>query len=247
VRRKTASRRHRFIARAAARFSSPLVAALLLPFLAAAWGAAWTVFRSVHIPWRAVWPVAAGAAAYGLLQAFWSKPMGLYVFGHELTHALAAWLSGYRVKSLRVSSKGGEVITTGTNLFVALAPYCIPLYTLIVVLVYAVARGPAVVTASPPLWCAFGVGFTFFFHAALTVHALRQHQPDLEHGGVFLSLVLILLANCLALVLLLKLLYPNAVSLLAFGRRWGDLAGALGRSALTVLSLVWAKFAGAAR
>ncbi len=219
---------------------------MLLPFLAAAWGAAWTVFRSVHIPLRAWWPVLSGAAAYGLFEALFSRPMGLYVFGHELTHALAAWASGYRVKSLRVSPKGGEVVTSDTNLFVALAPYCVPLYTLFVVLVYAAARGRAA-PAAPPLWCAFGVGFTFAFHGSLTVHALRQRQPDLEHGGAFLSLVLILLSNCLALVFLLKLLYPAAVSLVFFGRRWGALAAGLARAAARGAALLWGRFAGRAQ
>jgi hypothetical protein len=201
---------------------------VLLPLAAGVWAASWSLLRSVHLPWKSFLPLLAGVAAYALFQALFSKPMGLYVFGHEMTHALAAWFSGYRVKSLKVSSSGGEVVTSDTNLFVALAPYCVPLYTVLVVAAYALVRRYAALVV-PPFWCAFGVGFTFSFHAALTFHALRQRQPDLEHGGAFLSLAIILLLNGLVLTLLLKFLFPEAVSLAAFGRRWWSLtrAGAL--------------------
>lgn len=214
--------RHKFIARAAARFTSPVIAVVLLPWVAAAWVALWSLLRSLHLPWTSLGPVLAGAGVYALFQALFSKPMGLYVFGHELTHAITAWLSGYRVKSLKVSASGGEVVTSDTNLFVALAPYCVPLYTVMVVALYALVRR-SMDPVTPPLWCAFAVGLTFAFHLALTFHALRQRQPDLEHGGVFLSLVVIALSNGVALALLLKFLYPQAVSLADFGRAWWTL------------------------
>jgi hypothetical protein len=198
-----------------------LAAVVLLIPAAAAWAASWSLVRSLHLPRSSVWPVLAGTGAYGVFQGFFSRPMGLYVFGHELTHALAAWLSGYRVKSMKVSSSGGEVITSDTNLVVALAPYCVPIYTVFVVALWALLRR-TLLPAAAPAWCAFGVGLTFAFHVELTLHALRQRQPDLRQGGVFLSLVIILLCNGLALALLLKFLYPGAVSLADFGRRWWE-------------------------
>jgi hypothetical protein len=211
------SRRLRFTAGSALAF--PVLAVFLIPVLAAAALAAWPLLKRVPMASPQAWPFLAGVIAYVLFQSLCSKPLGLYVFGHELTHALAAWLSGYHVKSMKVSAKGGEVVTSDTNLFVALAPYCVPLYTVGIVLLYALVRahgGPSV----PPAWCGFGVGFTLTFHAALTAHALRQRQPDLDHGGAFLSWVVILLSNALALVLLLKLLFPQAVSLKDFAAGW---------------------------
>lgn len=220
-------RRSRFIARSAARFASPLLAAFLLLPTIAVWAAAGSLLHSFGGSAKTLWPAAAGAAAYGLFEAAFSRPMGLYVFGHELTHVLAAWLSGYRVRSLKVSSAGGEVVTSDTNLFVALAPYCIPLYTVLAAAVIVLAR-PPVPSPAQSMAGAFAVGFTFAFHAALTFHALRQNQPDLRQAGVLLSLVLILLSNGLILVLLLKFLRPEAVSLAAFGRRWWSLTQAGG-------------------
>jgi hypothetical protein len=213
-------RKNKLIARAAARVTSPLVALLLLIPAAALWAVCGATLKTLHLPRSAVWPVAAGAACYGIFQAFFSRPMGLYVFGHELTHAVAAWMSGYRVRSMKVSSSGGEVVTSDTNLFVALAPYCVPLYTVILAVVWAVLLRTNVVGASAYPWFAFGVGLTFAFHLELTLHALRQQQPDLKHGGVFLSLVIILLCNGVAMVLLMKLLFPAYVDLNVMGLRW---------------------------
>ena len=71
---------------------------------------------------------------FGFQWAFF-KPMRTYVFGHELTHAFAAWMSGAEVISFHVSKKGGAVTLTKTNLFVALAPYMFPLYALILLVV----------------------------------------------------------------------------------------------------------------
>ena len=60
--------------------------------------------------------------------------MRTYVFGHELTHALASLAMGGDVLSFKVSKRGGSVSMTKTNFFVALAPYCIPIYTLFIFL-----------------------------------------------------------------------------------------------------------------
>jgi hypothetical protein len=187
-----------------------------LPVVAAAFMAAWSVLGVFSGRVTITWPVWAGAAAYGLFHAVFHKPIGLYVFGHELTHALAAALSGYRVKSFTASGSGGHVVLSDTNAWVAIAPYCVPIYTLAVVAVAQIVRFHTDFSVSPP-WCGFAVGFTFAFHAALTLHALRQRQPDLRVAGPFLSLVLILLANSLVVVLLMKALFPGWVSLRAFG------------------------------
>ena len=61
------------------------------------------------------------------------KPMWVYVFGHELTHALWTWLMGGRVKQFKATSKGGHVIVTKTNFLIALAPYFFPVYAVLVV------------------------------------------------------------------------------------------------------------------
>lgn len=197
-----------------------VAAVLLLPPLAAAAVAAWSVVQVFAAKWFLLWPLAAGAAAYSIIHVFFYRPIGIYVFGHELTHAIAAALSGYRVKSLRASPGGGEVILSDTNIWVALAPYCFPLYTLAVVLMLQIVRHYSGLGSAPPIWVG-AVGFTYAFHIALTIYALTQRQPDLKLAGAFLSVVLVLLVNLLVALLLLKSLFPAAVSLKAFGVEFG--------------------------
>jgi len=137
--------------------------------------------------------------------------MRTYVFGHELTHALAAWMSGGKVHTFKVSKKGGSVTVTKPNLFVALAPYIIPLYSLILM---AIFFGVNYLYNVMMYWNYFlaVLGASLAFHAALTVYALKQDQPDLKSGGKFLSGVMIVLGNSFALVFLLGVLFPKTVS-----------------------------------
>jgi len=194
---------------------------LLLPILGALGLTLWTLPRVFSGTWLSLWPLGAGLVSYLVLLGIFRKPLGLYVFGHEVTHAAAAFFSGYRIKSMTVSPQGGHVIMSDSNLFVALAPYCVPLYTVILLAVFQAARFyKGMPLAQAPAWCSFGVGLTWAFHADLTFFALRRRQPDLRHGGSFLSLILILLINGFMVVLLLKALFPAQISLKFFTSQW---------------------------
>ena len=58
---------------------------------------------------NAWWVYLLGIGVYFLFERFLTKPMNVYVFGHELTHAITGILSGAKVHSFKSSSKGGEV------------------------------------------------------------------------------------------------------------------------------------------
>lgn len=62
----------------------------------------------------------------------------------------------------------------------------------------------------------FLVGFTLAFHLVLTFDSLRTYQPDIRKTGIFLSLVLVLMANVIVIAFVLKLVSPNRVSLDVF-------------------------------
>lgn len=68
----------------------------------------------------------------------------------------------YKVKSLFVSEKGGEVELSDSNVFVALAPNRVPLYTAMVLLAYGLVRQYAALS-HPPLWVGFGSDLRFSF------------------------------------------------------------------------------------
>jgi hypothetical protein len=156
----------------------------------------------------------------------------LHVLGHELTHAIAAWSVGAKVLGFKVSGRGGHVDLSHSNAFIALAPYCVPIYSLAVVGVYRLmlalnpgAGGRAVFLAA--------MGITISFHLVKTFESLWDvSQPDLPAaGGVVFSLSWILLANGLVVLALSKALFPSAVelegTLRAVAARTGSFWGAL--------------------
>ncbi len=141
----------------------------------------------------------------------------LYVFGHELTHALAAWSFGAKVLGFKVSQEGGHVDLSRSNAFVALAPYCLPIYSILTVLAYRLLLAFWPVEAHGVFLAALGL--TLFFHLIKTFECLwASRQPDLSAaGGVVFSLAAIALANALVVLLLVKVLFPGSLSL------WGSL------------------------
>ncbi|MBI4424688.1 MAG: M50 family metallopeptidase [Elusimicrobia bacterium] len=141
----------------------------------------------------------------------------LYVLGHELTHAIAAWMSGYKVHRLSVRPDGGHVDVSRSNAFVALAPYVFPLYALGVVLAYRLwlwNGGPRPGGAAHEVFL-LALGAALSFHWVFTATALwTVRQPDLAAaGGAVFSLVLIALGNGLIVLGALKCLFPKLVSL----------------------------------
>ncbi len=209
--------------------------------------------RSLEILWRALfgvallpWCVGASWALVGVIRStgntsmFWvavlggaagwtvvffllPKPIWIYVVGHELTHALWAWLCGGRVKSFRATSRGGEVVVTKSNPLIVLAPYFFPFYSVIWTLTWLMGSWLWDWSRLLP-WFHFGLGFTYAFHVALTAHILRVRQPDLDVEGWIVSGVVIWLGNALTLLMTLPLLTGRVGLWTALGW-WVDRTG----------------------
>lgn len=147
----------------------------------------------------------AGAGAYAVLHYTvydFSRP---YVFMHEFTHALAAFLCGARVKDICVKRDSGYVKMDKTNVFIVLAPYFVPGYVLLTAFIYVVLGLFWNVTSYRPLFLGL-VGFFMAFHFIQTFKTLFEaDQPDLKlAGGKVFSVVMIVLANLVVLAIVLK-------------------------------------------
>jgi hypothetical protein len=151
----------------------------------------------------------AGRFGWGMKTARW-----MYVLGHELTHALAAWTSGGKVFSIQVEEKGGHVDLSHSSAFVALAPYCVPFHALMVVAGYRVLLWLRPEAQAEALFLLL-MGAALAFHSLMTWETLTQvKQPDLDAaGGSVFSFALIIMANGLVVLLLLKALFPESVAL----------------------------------
>jgi hypothetical protein len=164
---------------------------------------AWLIGRHVLEP--------EGRFAWGMRTARW-----MYVLGHELTHAMAAWTSGGSVFAIHVEEKGGHVDLSHSSAFVALAPYCVPFHALLVVAGYRVLIWLRPTAQAEALFLLL-MGGALAFHALMTWETLTQvKQPDLDAaGGSVFSFALIGAVNGLVVLLLLKALFPETVALAA--------------------------------
>ena len=192
-----------------------LIAILLFPTVLFALVETVDVFFNVLKDFQIAVGLVAGAALYCVIHFGGYKFERLYVWGHEVTHAIAAMLCGFRVHSMTVNKDSGNVKMDQVNAFVALAPYIIPFYAMLTGLVYL---GLDLVVPVEPYRPAFVfvVGFFMAFHFVQTFQTLWEaEQPDLQAaGGRIFSAVVIGLSNALLLMLVLKWLFPQRVHLL---------------------------------
>lgn len=154
----------------------------------------------------------------GLAKSFF---LYLYVLGHELTHAVFVKLCLGRVTNIHVSLEGGYITTNKTNWVIALSPYFVPFWSVIIAIFYAVARFGFDIADSWDLAFYGLMGASWTFHFLWTLWMIPRDQPDLRQNGTFLSLVIIYLANLLVLAALLCLAEGSpAANALEFGREW---------------------------
>jgi hypothetical protein len=182
-----------------------IIAILLLPVCGGAARALWLVLKACGSADTTWIPFLAGAACWIVIFALLPKPMLIYVFGHELTHALWTWLFGGQVKKMKVTAKGGHVVISKTNFVIALAPYFFPLYVVLVVALFA--AGNLIWNWHGYLvWFHLCVGVAYAFHVTLTFHVLQTQQSDITGQGYLFSAVVIFLGNVCVLLFGIPLL-----------------------------------------
>ena len=182
--------------------------------------------RQVQTPWLIF---LYGITAYLSFHVLIAAPTKAYVFGHELMHASAAWISGGKVKGFHVGEKKGSVTTNKITAFIALAPYLVPVYSILLAVLYGIAGFFWNVGAWSP-WFFFGLGVTLTFHLVFTISALKEKQTDLDVAGPVLALDLILWANLTFVVLAISLMLSEV-------RFWPYLANGFRHSKELYLSI----------
>ena len=176
-------------------------AVLLLPLCAGMIRALFELTQLAEMSDVTLVPLLAGAGCMFLVYHWVPKPMWIYVFGHEFTHAAATMIFGGRASSMKVTSNGGHVFVTKDNFIVTLAPYFVPIYTAVIFVVFAIGRA-LWCWDSPLAWGGFfwALGVTYSFHVLLTWHILHSRQPDITSQGYFFSAMIIVSGNILILL-----------------------------------------------
>jgi hypothetical protein len=196
------------------RIAMVLLGLALVPFCI---GYAWELASaSVTVLWEPLVPYwfTGGFLGYLVVHFLFRKPILAYVVGHELTHALFAVLFGGSVRSFKASERGGQVQITKSNFIITLAPYFFPLYTVLALVAFWLARLAHAPALEP--WFVLLAGAAFAFHIVLTFIFLRTDQNDIAEHGAFFSYPLIVLFNIVLTALLLKLLLARDMSYTAY-------------------------------
>jgi hypothetical protein len=114
----------------------------------------------------------------------------LETLSHELSHAAIGILFFRQIHSLNATGHQGGMIThSGArfgDLFISLAPYCLPLFTIPFLLLR-----PLSTRVGLP-WFDFIIGFTLAFHVVCFLKQTSPHQPDLRNHGLPLSFLFII-------------------------------------------------------
>jgi len=193
-----------------------LIAICLLPVCTGAAMALWRVLRACGTADTTWIPFLGGVACWCVVFFLLPKPMWIYVFGHELTHALWTWLFGGKVKRMKVTSSGLHVVVSKTNFLITLAPYFFPLYAVIVIAAFALGH---LIWNWQNYFVYFHLllGAAYGFHITLTFHTLQTRQSDITSQGYLFSAVIIFLGNVAILLFGIPLLTAKVGLFNAFG------------------------------
>ena len=147
-----------------------------------------------------------GIAGYVILHLLFYKPTYLYVLGHESVHAGLAWVFGGKIKSFKVSEDGGSVGTDKSNVIIELGPYFIPIYAIIITIIYFVVASSYTINGA---LFVFLIGFALAMHMISTIEVMKIRQPDIVKSGYLFSIVIVYILNIIVISFIFSLIFPT--------------------------------------
>jgi hypothetical protein len=160
-----------------------------------------------------------GIACYVILHLLFYKPTYLYVLGHESVHAGLAWVFGGKIKSFKVSEEGGSVGTDKSNFVIELGPYFIPIYAIIITIIYFVVASSYTINGG---LFVFLIGFTLAMHMISTIEVMKIRQPDIVKSGYLFSIVLVYILNIVVISFIFSLMFQSFSMNKFFLDLWGQ-------------------------
>lgn len=183
----------------------------------------WDIFGRVLFPKRVTclgnmklyqW-TAIGMAAFIVVKRFLKNNLQWFeTFTHELTHTLVAILFLRRVHSFEAKNNSGQILTSGndkTLIFVDLAPYCLPIYTYILLAFRSIC-------STPFLWCFdIIIGLSIAFHVYTFKNQIGDYQTDINKRPLFFSYTYIITALLFNLCVIIVSYWSSKNVFTAFG------------------------------
>ena len=147
-----------------------------------------------------------GVVSYVALHLLFYKPTFVYVLGHEAVHAVFAWVMGGKIKSFNVSKEGGSVATDKSNAVIELSPYFVPIYAIVLMIVYSVVSYSYKINGAVFFYL---IGFALAFHVVMTIEVMKTRQPDILKSGYLFSIVFVYVLNIIIIALLFSLMFKS--------------------------------------
>lgn len=116
-----------------------------------------------------------------------------HTFEHELTHLVAGLLCFQSPSKFKVGQHTGETELSGSNWFISLAPYFLPLWALVPLLLLPLTNPAGTLVALSAL------GFLYGLHVYSTLYEFGFYQTDVTSHGKLFSLCCVIALNALVL------------------------------------------------
>ncbi|MGC6426963.1 MAG: hypothetical protein ACON5H_08215 [Akkermansiaceae bacterium] len=158
------------------------------------------------------------------------KFLYLYVLGHELTHAFFVYFCFGRISDMRVSTQGGYIMTNKSNLLIALSPYFVPFWSVVVLAIFGLISIATEIPFGEQILLVL-LGGSWCFHIVWTIWMIPKDQPDLKEHGTFFSLMIIFFCNLVLLALMVCAASP-AITYKGFAFNWANIAWDLGEAGI---------------
>lgn len=149
-----------------------------------------------------------GAGLFLILHLGFKNRPFLYIFTHEVSHALASVLTGSKVHSIYVSGTGGTTKTEKSNPFILLFPYIFPFLAVLTLLSYRALDWAGNVKPVRPYFY-FAMGLFLAHHLFFTVYFILKGQSDIRKAGTLPGLGLVGLANVSLFAVFADFLFPK--------------------------------------
>jgi membrane-associated HD superfamily phosphohydrolase len=114
------------------------------------------------------------------------------------------------------------VATDKSNAIVELGPYFIPIYAIIITVVYFVIASSYNINGSTFV---FLIGFALAFHIISTIEVMKIRQPDIVKSGYFFSIILVYVLNIIVMSLIFAMIFPSFQMKKFFVELWGASRG----------------------
>lgn len=184
------------------------------------------VLKDIYFFFNQYWYALAGLGAYLAYLVFTKRKNLRYwqTFTHELAHKLVGLLFFKKISSFTVSSQnGGEIEYYGKrNIFITLAPYYFPCYSLFLILI-----NQFVIEQSSWIFEML-TAFTFIFYLHSVLVDTKPYQPDIKRYGYLLSYLFIATFNFFFLgIIILSYRFPLLKSFEVYAKNITDIVNSV--------------------